>query len=142
MESLEQLQAEVKRLSGEIAAERELRLKTEQAALERERAGLISESLARHGVRGPAAEDATRFFRDETLVDEGGGFTSRGGVPLAAFIESTLKGSKKHWLPGNNAAAARERGTEFDLDNIRPGMSKEEEARATRAILTIQGRNR
>jgi hypothetical protein len=135
---VDELTRRIEQLRAQIASHREESGKVAREAAEKERIGLIQSEIARRGITGGAAEDALRYFRDETVTEADGSVMSRSGQALGDFVSQVVSGPKKHWrassAPGAVSTAS---STGFDTSVIRPGMTEAEKAAAYAAIGAI-----
>lgn len=89
-----------------------------------------------------AAEDAFNLLLPKIEVEEGTGAFLSDGLPLADFVTNFIPTKKPHLLApvgkgGAGAANGGQRGGQkaFTMEDIKPGMSNDEIARASSTIL-------
>ncbi|MCX6608510.1 MAG: hypothetical protein NTV52_33655 [Acidobacteria bacterium] len=128
------MQAKVEALGKSLKAERERTASKAAEATEKERQSLIKHELTRRGVTGPVADDAFRFFRDELVMSEDGKLMSKDGYSTADDIFRRTLAVKRHWLPTSKGGTAPAPPKEFDMDQIKHGMSAATKAEAVSAI--------
>lgn len=135
------LRKQLDKQAADLAAEKEERRKTTEAALEKERQSVIRQELSRHGLADDAVDDAFRFFRDEIKRTESGELVGGDDVPVGEYIKDVVS-KRPRWLPprdvdgtgAKNGPGGRGTPAPFDLNSIKPGMSAEDRARAFAAI--------
>lgn len=135
------LRKQLEKQAADLASEKAERQKTAEAALEKERQSMIRQEIAKHGLADHSVDDAYRYFRDEIKRDESGELVGPEGIPFGEFISTTVS-KRANWLPprdvdgtgAKNSPGGRGTPAPFDLNNIKPGMSAEDRARALAAI--------
>ena len=134
-------------LMAKLEAEQKRREEAERKAEERERHAAIRSVLAQYQFANEAArEDAFRIFRDAVRRAEDGSLV--GGedeLPLEQFIAEEMKRREYLLAPkpaagaGASAGARRGGAPAITLDDIKPGMTKEQELAALAAIRQALG---
>lgn len=112
-------------------------------ALKTAKESALRGALAQFTFAGPeAAEDAFSLLLPKIEVEDGTGAFLSDGLPLADFVTTFVPTKKPHLLApvgkgGAGAANGGQRGGQkaFTMEDIKPGMSNEDIARASSTIL-------
>lgn len=126
------------------AAERKATEAEERSKAEKLRVTL-REELGKAGVDPKKTDAAMRIFSPDVRYSEDGEIIAGSDdAPLAAYLESVI-GDYEYLLPpkqagGAGASAGSKRGVAIDIGDIKPGMTKEQEAAALAEIRRALGK--
>ncbi len=136
------LERDLKKTQAELASERGEREKAAKAAEESDRHSLIRTALGGYEFGSDKARDtAFRIFRDEVVRGKDGKlYGPDGESAYTDYIKGQMEKEHEYLLrpkevggAGAQSAAPR-RNAAFELEDIKPGMNKEERERARQAI--------
>jgi hypothetical protein len=137
-----QLERDLKKTRDELANERLEREKASKAAEESERHSLIRSALGGYEFGTEKARDtAFRIFRDEVVRGKDGKlYGPDAETPFGDYIKGQMEKEHEYLLrPRDVGGAGAQNGgsrrpTAFELEDIKPGMSKEVREAARQAI--------
>jgi hypothetical protein len=135
------LEKQISSLTAKYEAAEKARQESERKAEEKERHAAIRSELSKFNFASDGAREAAfKIFRDDIRRgDDGSLIGGSEDAPLAQFIEDAMKQHEYLLAPkpagGAGASSGNRKGTAtVSLDDIKPGMTKEQEAAALAAI--------
>ena len=142
-----QLERDLKKTREDLANERAEREKASKAAEESDRHSLIRNALGGYEFGTEKARDtAFRIFRDEVVRGKDGKlYAPDGETPYGEYIKAQMEKEHEYLLKPKDVGGAgaqnggSRRNAAFDVDDIKPGMSKEDRERARQAITAQLG---
>ena len=146
---LAKAQRDFAELNKQLAAQREAlansekqRQSAEEKRLEAEKSSALKSAIAAAGVRADGHDELAVIMGSQITRSEDGELVGPGNVALATYIKEYVE-KRPAWLPplpGAGAGAtqsARNQQKPIDINDIKPGMSPEDKARAMAQIATV-----
>jgi len=137
---------QVEALTTKLEATEKARVDTELKAEEKDRHSQIRSALSRFQFAGErAAEAAFLIFRDQVRRSDDGSLVGGDDAPLSQFFDEAMKSHEYLLAPKQTGGAgavggSSSRSKSITLDEIKPGMTKEQEAAAVASISHVLGR--
>lgn len=145
---LAKAQRDFAELNKQLAAQREAlansekqRQDAENKRLEAEKSSALKSAIAAAGVRQDGHDELAVILGSQITRSEDGELVGPGNVALATYIREYVE-KRPAWLPplpgsgvGAGASARKPNQKPIDINDIRPGMSPEDLARANAEVL-------
>jgi hypothetical protein len=140
-----QLQEQVRKLTEKFESADKARKEAEDKAKSEKLRTTLREELGKAGVDPKKIDAAMRIFKDDVRYNDSDEIIAGSDeAPLAAYLESVIS-DYDYLLPpkqvgGAGATSGNKRGVAIDISDIKPGMTKEQEAAALAEIRRALGK--